>query len=416
MEDDKDYYKTLGVARDAKAEAIRKAYKQLAFKFHPDKNRNDPLAEDKFKEITEAYEVLSDESKRGIYDKYGAAGLEQRGFEPADFDPTDILRNMFGFENTISVPPVEIIHEVSLEELFTGSNNDFTFDRFSICSNCDGKGGVGKNINCKSCKGTGAKLMRMMGGVAQMPCNDCEGTGVNPNADKCKVCEGDGTKLSPHTIKLKIERGHSKTKPIIIQNEGNEIPKNERSKTDRSRSNLVIMIKEKEHKTFTRGSIIKELKKINEDNLVTELHLTLAESLCGFQKNICHLDMKEIKITMTDMVKHSDIIVMKGEGMYKHASDKRGDLLIRIRVETKKFSKSDKAKLWSLFSDEPYTHHSKNSPGIVLFDDYKKEAIEENENETMKEQYKQRKTGSGGPGRPGNRNNGGNAPVECTHQ
>jgi DnaJ-class molecular chaperone len=398
MDQEKDYYQILGVAKNADKTALRKSYKELILKYHPDKNPNNPVAEEKFKEVNEAYEVLNDDSKREIYDKYGHSGLNQNGFEPSNFDPSEILRNIFGFENTISVPPIESIMEVTLEELFSGCDKDFKFDRFSMCKGCKGKGAKGKNIDCKTCKGQGFRMMRMMGGFAQIPCDQCEGNGVDPGAEKCKDCDGNGTKMHNHTIKVKIHRGHSKTRPIIIEDEGNEIPDMERKHTGRSRSNLVIMIKEKDHSVFTRGSVIKELRKIDENNLVTELNITIAESLCGFQKTITHLNGESIKVTLHDMVKHSDVIVMKGEGMFIQNTDKRGDLLIRIKVETKKFSKSDKQKIWALLGDGVYTHQSKNSTNIILYDDYKKELIDDNENENMKQQYRRRRQPDMPPG------------------
>jgi DnaJ-class molecular chaperone len=391
MDDREDYYKILGVEKTDDINKIKSAYKKLAFKYHPDKNPNNPIAEEKFKEITEAYQVLSDETKREIYDNYGHSGLDNNGFEPSNFDPTNIFRDIFGFDNNISIPPVEVYIDVTLEELFTGTEKDFSFDRFSICKKCKGKGANGKNINCKTCKGTGSRMIRIMGGIGQMPCDECDGRGIDPKAEKCKTCNGDGTNIENHSIKIKINRGHSKTKPIIIENEGNEIPENEIGNSNRTRTNVIVAIKEIEHKLFTRGSVIKELRKVEESNLVIELNISLAESLCGFSKTITHLNKEELKINMHDMVRHSDIIVIRNQGMYIQNSDKRGDLLIRIKVDTLKFSKSDKQKIWALLGDGPYNHNSKNSPGIIFYDDYKKEIVDEHEKEYMKEQYRQRK-------------------------
>lgn len=414
MEEDKEYYKLLGVERTADDDTIRAAYKKMAFKYHPDKNKGDPMAEEKFKEVAEAFEVLKDPIKRETYDKYGMEGLSRQGFEPTDFDPTELLKNMFGFENTISVPPVEVILEVTLEEIFTGCKKDFTFERYSLCAQCNGKGAKGKHVDCKQCQGKGMRMMRIMQGFAQIPCDECEGTGINPKAEKCKDCNRSGSSCKPHTIEITIERGHSRANPIIIEDEGNEIPQLERDKSNRTRSNVVIIIKEKLHPIFTRGSIIKELRKVNENNLVADLELTLQDSLCGFQKNILHLDGKNIKVTMSDMVRHSDIIVLKDEGMFEQGTNKRGDLLIRIRVETKKINKIDKQKLWALLTDEPYLFHSKNSPSIVLYDEYKKDKVEEKEKEDLKEQYKRRKDNVGrGGGRGGGRTDGN---VECATQ
>jgi DnaJ-class molecular chaperone len=418
MEEEKDYYKTLGIDRKADDETIRKAYKKLAFKYHPDKNPGDPVAEEKFKEVTEANEVLSDKAKREVYDKYGSEGLNRQGFQPTDFDPSEIFRNMFGFDETISVPPIETMMEVTLEELFSGCVKEFTYERYSLCTGCKGKGAKGKNVDCKTCDGAGSRMMRMMGGIGQIPCNECQGSGVNPKADKCKDCNANGSKTNNHTMEVHIARGHSRSKPIIIQDEGHEIPANERNKSSRIRSNVVIIIKEKDHPVFTRGSVIKELRRVDESNLVTDLELSLQESLCGFQKNITHLDNKPVKVVMADMVKHSDVIVMKNMGMYHHESEKRGDLLIRIKVETKKFSKGDKQKIWALFTDEPYVHQSKNTSSIQLYDEYKKGVVEENEKEQMKEEYKQRRgRPQGMPSGPSRMHQmGGGGGVECATQ
>ena len=413
MEEEKDYYKVLGIEHNADDETIRKAYKKLAFKYHPDKNPGDPVAEEKFKEVTEANEVLSDTAKREIYDKYGSEGLNRQGFNPTDFDASEIFRNMFGFDETISVPPIETTIEVTLEELFTGCVKEFKYDRYSLCSGCKGKGAKGKNVDCKSCNGAGMRMVRMMGGIGQVPCSDCEGSGVNPRADKCTDCKANGSKTDNHTLQVNIARGHSRSKPIIIQDEGHEIPANERSKSSRIRSNVVIIIREKEHSVFTRGSVIKELRKVDENNLVCNLELSLQESLCGFQKNITHLDGKPIKVIMADMVKHSDVLVMKNMGMYYHEVDKRGDLLIRIKVESKKFSKNDKQKIWSMFTDEPYVHHQKNGTNMQLYDEYKKDVVEENEKEQIKEEYKQRRGRPSGAQRMNQMGGGG---VECATQ
>lgn len=391
MNNDTDYYKILGIERNSDSTTIKSAYKKLALKYHPDKNPNNKVTDEKFKEITEAYSVLIDESKKELYDKYGKNGLDNNGFDHSNFNTSDILKEMFGFENTISVNHVETFIEVSLEDLFNGCSKDFTFERSSICKGCRGKGATGNDIACKSCKGNGFKIIKSRGGIFNIPCDFCEGNGIDPNSEKCKVCEGNGTSIEKKTINIKIDKGSSKNRPIILKDEGNEIPKNEREDSGESRSNLIIIIKEIDHPVFTRGSVIKELRKVEESNLITDIEITLAESLCGFQKTIIHLNSEPLKIIMHDVVKHSDIIVMKNEGMFIQGTDKRGDLLIKIKVEINKFSKSDKQKIWNLLGVGPYIHYTKNSSKIVLYADYKKELIDENDKESLKQQYRQRK-------------------------
>lgn len=397
----KDYYQILGVDKKATSDEIKKAYKKLAMKYHPDKN-SEPGAEDMFKNVSEAYNVLSDSSKRSTYDQFGSDGLEglggmggMGGFE--GFNPMDMFKNMFGMGNSkqsSNVPPVEISIDISLEELYIGCNKNVQYDRYTFCTPCKGKGITGQSTDCPKCNGRGNLMVRIPQGMAQMPCNHCRSSGVNPGAPKCTLCNGKGCSKEKYNLNVNIPKGASKNKNIIVNNEGNDIPPDERSTTNRTP--VIVTLNEIPHKEYTRGTVLKEIKKVDHNNLLCEISINIAESLCGFTKNIIHLDKTELQIMVAEQSKHSDIIIVKSKGMPILGTDKFGDLLIRIQVlsldtlDTFKTNAELKKQLWSLLSTEPYNPPKKNSKGITLYDDYRKEMLESEQKENLKSKYKQR--------------------------
>jgi DnaJ-class molecular chaperone len=392
----KNYYEILGVDKKASQDEIKKAYKKLAMKFHPDKN-SDPGAEDMFKSISEAYEVLSDSSKRSTFDQFGSDGLEgmggMGGFD--GFNPMDLFKNMFGMNSTSSnannVPPVEVSVDITLEELYMGCTKNISFERFTFCSPCKGKGITGNTTDCPKCNGRGNVMIRIPNGMAQMPCNNCRSSGIDPRAPKCTPCNGKGCTKEIHKTTISIPKGSNKNKSINIQNEGNDIPPDER-RSSNNRSPVIVTLNELPHKIFTRGTVLKEIKRIDNNNLLCEITINVAESLCGFTKTIIHLDNTELQLMVAEHSKHSDIIIVKSKGMPILNSDKFGDLLIRIQVLSQELNLDLKQKIWSLLSVEPYNQPKKNSKGITLYDDYRKEMLESEQKENMKSKYKQRTT------------------------
>jgi DnaJ-class molecular chaperone len=389
----KDYYEILGVDKKATVEEIKKAYKKLAMKYHPDKN-SEPGAEDMFKRVAEAYEILSDPSKRSTFDQFGSDGLEgmggMGGFE--GFNPMDMFKNMFGMNmnssSSTNVTPVEVSVDVTLEELYTGCSKNVSYERYTYCNPCKGKGITGSQVDCPKCNGRGNVMVRIPNGMAQMPCNNCRSSGVNPSAPKCTPCNGKGYLKEKHTLSILIPKGSSKNKAITVQNEGNDIPPEERRNSNRTP--LVVSLNELSHKVFTRGTMLKELKRVDHNNLLCEISITVAESLCGFTKNISYLDKTDLSISVAEQSKHSDIIIVKSKGMPIPSTDKFGDLLIRIQVLSMELNLELRQKVWALLSTEPYNQPKKNSKGIVLYDDYRKEMLESEQKENMKSKYKQR--------------------------
>lgn len=243
----KDYYNILGVKKDAKADEIKKAYRRLARKHHPDVNPNDKVAEDKFKEVQEAYDVLSDDKKRKVFDRFGyyadnldpdspfgAAGAaggagSAGGFDFSGFDFSssqssgssfrDIFSDLFGGSgggrSAQPEPPrpmpkkgrdIEIPLALSFEEAFTGLTTNITVNRSEQCSRCQGAGDTGGPVvQCPTCKGTG-QVMKAGGRLQfSQPCGDCEGTGRR--RQPCSLCNGKGVTPKSEQVKIKIPAG-----------------------------------------------------------------------------------------------------------------------------------------------------------------------------------------------------------------
>lgn len=242
----KDYYNTLGVKKDAKADEIKKAYRRLARKHHPDVNPNDKVSEDKFKEVQEAYDVLSDEKKRKVFDRFGyyadnldpdspygagasagspgAGGFDFSGFDFSGGQPSgggggfrDIFSDLFGGSSARREPEapkpmpkkgrdIEIPLALIFEEAFTGLTTNITVNRSEQCSRCHGAGDTGGPVvQCSTCSGTG-QVMRS-GGRLQFSqgCPDCEGTGRR--REPCSLCSGKGVTPKTEQVKLKIPAG-----------------------------------------------------------------------------------------------------------------------------------------------------------------------------------------------------------------
>lgn len=257
----KDYYKILGVKKDAKPDEIKKSYRRLARKFHPDVNPNDRSAEEKFKEVQEAYDVLSDEKKRKVFDRFGyyndnldadspygagaAAGGGPGGFDFSGFDFSgsgtatggssssfrDIFSDLFGGAGTTRREPepprampkkgrdIEIPLALSFEEAFTGLTTNITVNRSEQCSRCNGAGDTGGAVvTCTTCKGTGT-VMRSGGRLQfSQPCADCNGTGRRRTP--CSLCNGKGTTPKTEQVKIRIPAGVDTGSRVRIPKKG----------------------------------------------------------------------------------------------------------------------------------------------------------------------------------------------------
>ena len=302
-----DYYTILGVGKDATKREIKKAFRSLSLKYHPDRNPGNKEAHDLYVKITKAQEVLLDDNKRKIYDLYGEEGLEKEQNlqnRPRQKGPTAIVE-----------------YKVSLEELYTGNVRKFNFNKKVECPHCHGTGGKpGKTKQCPQCNGRGAIIqnVNMMGFIMQMnqPCGRCHGTGVI-FTQVCDVCHGSKITREPSEIDINIEKGAKDGQEIIYPGKGEVQP-------DMMAGDLLVILRQSENGSFKRI----------DNNLETNLHIGLKEALFGFNKNITHLDKRLLNVKSDSVIQPFQTIKIKKEGMpmFRREGEK-GDLFIKMFVD-----------------------------------------------------------------------------------
>ncbi|HCX73701.1 MAG TPA: molecular chaperone DnaJ, partial [Candidatus Cloacimonas sp.] len=272
----RDYYEVLGVDKNASASDIKRAYRKLAMKYHPDKNKDDKEAENKFKEASEAYEVLSDPQKRQKYDQYGHAGVEgsfsNGGFSWDDFTHASDFSDIFGEGGLGSIfesffggfggsgrrsarqnnrgEDLQISLSLTLEEIAKGVEKKIKINVMETCEKCNGTGSEdGKVRTCPQCHGTGRvrQTTRSLFGHMQTvaTCPSCNGEGKIIR-NRCPVCHGEGRVNKPKTVTVKIPAGVSEGQYVRLRGEGNV------GKRSGSRGDILVLVKEKEHKLFER--------------------------------------------------------------------------------------------------------------------------------------------------------------------
>lgn len=324
--DNEKLYNVLGVAKDADESEIKKAFRKLALKNHPDKGGDI----EKFKEISAAAEILSDPEKRKLYDQYGMEGLEGQSTEHHSAD--DIFSMFFGGgggRRGRGGPQrgEDIVHtiKVSLEDLYNGKTHRLAITRDKPCGDCEGRGGkIGAEKVCSDCQGRGVRIsIRQIGpGMVQQmqsACNSCAGVGkVMREEDKCKTCRGKKTFKDRKILEVAVEKGMTNGQKIRFSGEADEIP-------GTVPGDVVIVIQEKEHDTFKRKGA----------DLAVNVELTLSEALCGFVKIITHLDNRVLKVEVPagKVTKNDSYKLIRGEGMPHHGNPfTKGGLFIHFNV------------------------------------------------------------------------------------
>lgn len=335
-----NYYEVLGIKKNAQDSDIKQSYRKLAKQWHPDKNpKNKEESEKMFKTISEAYEILADPQKRQIYDEHGINGLKQTsgGEDPFDgMNPFDLFKNMFGGQED-GIPDCIEYMETDLPSLYTGSSVTKKIERRTFCDKCSGtgaKGGVA--APCKKCKGKGAVMMMIGPGMlTEAKCRSCDGLGIDEAIERCKKCKGQKFYKEKVELQVNIPKGAYHKFPVIIEEQGNQIPPDEINNAGKTRSDAVFLIVEAQHDVFKRGVVIPEKRCIDYSDLSTEITISFVDSLTGFSTVLTHLDNEKLVIESAKMCRHGDTFVVMGGGMPKlnDSDEKHGDLFVRIVVQ-----------------------------------------------------------------------------------
>uniref|UniRef100_A0A0D6R2S6 J domain-containing protein n=1 Tax=Araucaria cunninghamii TaxID=56994 RepID=A0A0D6R2S6_ARACU len=334
--DNTKYYDILGVSKSATSDELKKAYRKAAIKNHPDKG-GDP---EKFKELAQAYEVLSDPEKREIYDQYGEDALKEgMGGGAASHNPFDIFESFFGGSPFGSFgggssrgrrqkQGEDVVHplKVTLEDLYNSISKKLSLSRNIICPKCKGKGSkTGVSSSCPGCQGSGMRVsIRQLGPgmIQQMQhvCNDCRGSGETiSDKDKCVQCKGNKVIQDKKVLEVHVEKGMQHGQKIVFQGEADQAP-------DTITGDIVFVLQLKEHPKFKRKG----------DDLYMEHSLTLTEALCGFQFPLTHLDGRQllIKSSPGEIVKPGQYKAINDEGMPQYQRPfMKGRLYIHFNVD-----------------------------------------------------------------------------------
>jgi molecular chaperone DnaJ len=330
----RDLYDVLGVKKDASAEEIKTSYRKLAMKYHPDRNPGDAEAEEKFKEASEAYEVLSDADKRAKYDRYGFAGLEQMGAAPHFQDIGSIFEmfgDIFGGMDLFgggrrgggrrrSGQDMQIVLEIDLVEAAKGCTKTVQFMRGELCSQCNGsrmkKGS--RPVKCSRCQGRGVVVQRQGFFQMQTPCHACGGQGMMIT-DPCPNCRGGGKVEVQRELNVQIPPGVDTGNRIRLAGEG------EVTDDSGERGDLHCVIKVKPHPFFQRDGV----------DLLCEVPITVSQAVLGGEIEIPTLDGKTT-CAIPRGTQFGHIEKMHGRGMPDVRTRQRGTLLVRFLMESPK--------------------------------------------------------------------------------
>ncbi len=340
----RDYYEVLSVERTSDAEDIKRAYRRLAMKYHPDRNPDDPEAETKFKELAEAYEVLSDENTRRLYDQHGHAGLRGAGAAGHDFsrmNPEDIF-SMFndifgggGFGGQRQAGrgqravargyDLETEVTITLNDVLEGCERDVEFTRLDVCDACTGSGAKPgtKPISCTTCGGNGRVQQQGLGGMFRMvvTCPACRGRGQIVR-EHCPDCRGKGRVPKKRALCVKIPRGISSGQAVRVQGEG-EPPAAEASPSGSGiRGDLHVVVRVADHEIFERQG----------DHLVLEMPISFSQASLGADVKVPTLT-GHADFTIPRGTQHGTLFRISGQGLPSLRSSRKGDLALSVKIE-----------------------------------------------------------------------------------
>ena len=327
----RDYYDVLGVGKDTDEKEIKKAYRRVAMKFHPDRNPDDPNAEEKFKEASEAYEILSDAEKRAAYDRFGHAGVEGQaggagGFGGGSF--ADIFGDVFGdifgggggrgHGGAQRGADLRYTLDISLEDAVRGTTVEIRVPTLVVCPTCDGSGarkGSGRTT-CGTCGGVGQVRMQQGFFQVQQTCPTCQGRGYTI-ADPCPTCRGQGRVEKTKKLSVKVPPGVDTGDRIRLGGEG------EAGAEGGPSGDLFVQISVKEHPIFERDG----------KHLYCEVPITFVDAALGGELEVPTLDGR-VKLKIPAETQTGKLFRLRGKGVQPVRGGTVGDLLCRAVVET----------------------------------------------------------------------------------
>lgn len=346
----RDYYEVLGIDKSADKDAIKKAYRKLAMQYHPDRNPGDAAAAEKFKEATEAYEVLSDDQKRPLYDQYGHAGLDGMGggagggYSHAfhDFSDlfggggfSDIFENLFGGggfggfggssrsgrKSNNNGASLRYDLHIDFKEAVYGCKKDIVYRRNEACPECHGTGGQPGSSpkTCPTCQGRGQVNRQSGFFVVQQTCPDCHGKGTV--IDKpCHACKGSGVYVKQQEISIKIPAGSDNGRRITLHNMG-DVGTNGGANGD-----LIIILNVRDDRFFERD---------DKNNLYCAIPISVSQAILGAKIDIKTLDGRTITLKIPSGVQHGSFQRIRGEGVpFDDSGSRKGDLYVKIMIKT----------------------------------------------------------------------------------
>ena len=355
----KDLYALLEVSKSATKEELKKAYRKKAIEYHPDKNKGNPIAEEKFKEINEAYAVLSDDQKRKTYDQFGMDGVKggfggggSSGFS-SDFNFNDIFEEVFGGESVFDSffggggsskrtrkrrgRDIHYQMALSLEEAFNGKESFIDIKKKDSCSECHGNGGKNGSTpgDCPDCGGSGQMRQNRSLFTISSTCPKCSGSGqfvINP----CSRCFGAGVLDKKKSISIKIPSGIDNGQSIKIAGEGESIG------IPSQNGDLYISLTIRDHRFFLR----------KEENLYYQIPINITQAVLGSHIIVKTIDNKSIKLKVPSGTADGDKLRIKSEGMpILNSGNRRGDLHIGFKIMVPKKLSSKEKKLFEEISN-----------------------------------------------------------------
>ena len=361
----RDYYDVLGVNKDASADQIKSAYRKLAVKYHPDKNKDDKTAEEKFKEASEAYHVLSNSERKQNYDNFGHAAFEnggggRGGFGNFDFSSSfsDIFEDFFGegfgggrrsrrSNNRGSDLRYDL--SISLEEAYSGKKQDIKFSTSERCDTCSGSGSKpGHNAgSCSMCGGHGQVRSSQGFFTVQQTCPQCAGSG-EMITHPCSSCSGQGKKQASKRLSVTIPKGVDDGTRIRLAGKG------EAGSRGASNGDLYLFINVERHDLFKRSDV----------NLFFEFPISITDAALGTTIEIPTIDGGKAKIKIPDGTQNGKQFRLKGKGMPFMRRGDYGDLYVQVKTEVPVYLNKQQKELLQKFRD---IENEKSNPSIKKF-------------------------------------------------